>query len=190
VGEVCTPCETCVPGVGCEEVPRTDCFVATEPLRSKILVKDTTPDTVDKVIWKWIRGEAVAPTDFGNPLALHDYAFCLYDTTGIVMEASIPAGGTCGTKPCWKELNGKGFKYVDKEGTPGGINKLLLKSGTAGLSKVILKGKGDNLVMPDLPLTLNVQAEVRGNGMCWSTLHTPGATSRNDDGQFKSKDEN
>jgi hypothetical protein len=42
-----------------------------------------------------------------------------------------------------------------------------------------------------MPLTLNVQAEVRsGNGMCWSTIHTPAGTSRNDSGQFKSKDGN
>jgi hypothetical protein len=190
VGEVCTACETCVPGTGCEEVPRTDCFLATEPLRSKLLVKDTTPDTVDKVIWKWIKGAEVTTADFGDPLATDDYAFCLYDSTGIVMQASIPAGGTCGTKPCWKALNGKGFKYVDKEATPDGISKLLLKAGTTGLSKVILKGKGANLAMPIMPFSLNVQAEVRGNGMCWSTIHTATGTTRNDAGQFKSKDAN
>ena len=189
VGEVCGACETCVPGTGCEEVPRTDCFLATEPLRSKILIKDTTPDLVDKVIWKWIRGEAVANADFGDPVAADDYAFCLYDSTGIVMQASIPAGGTCGTKPCWKALNGKGYKYVSKDGAASdGVNKLLLKAGGAGLSKVIMKGKGANLLMPTLPLSLEVQAEIRGAGKCWSTIHTPLGTSRNDAFQFKSKD--
>ena len=54
-----------------------------------------------------------------------------------------------------------------------------------------MKGKGTNLVMPTLPLSLNVHAEVRGaNGQCWSTIHTATGTSRNDSGQFKSKDGN
>jgi hypothetical protein len=191
VGEVCTGCETCVPGTGCEELPRNDCFVATIPLKSKMLIKDTTPDDIDKVIWKWIKGEAVTTADFGDPLATDDYAFCVYDATGLVMGMAAPAGGTCGTKPCWKALNGKGFKYVNKLGTPDGMTKLLLKSGTTGLSKVIMKGKGANIPMPALPLTLNVQAEIRSaNGQCWSTIHTATGTTRNEAGQFKSKDGN
>jgi hypothetical protein len=191
VGEVCNACETCIPGTGCEAVPRNDCFLSTEPFRSKLLIKDATPDTIDKVIWKWIRGETVTLADFGDPLATDDYAFCLFDATGLMMQAAMPAGGTCGTKPCWKALNGKGYKYVDSTGTPDGINKLLLKAGGAGLSKVIMKGKGDNLLMPTLPLTLNVQAEIRSsNGQCWSTIHTATGTVRNDSTQFKSKDGN
>ena len=73
-----------------------------------MLIKDTTPDDVDKLIWKWIKGEAVTTPEFGDPLATDDYAFCVFDPSGIVMSAAIPAGGTCGTKPCWKALNGKG----------------------------------------------------------------------------------
>jgi hypothetical protein len=185
-------CETCVPGTGCEEVPRNDCFLSTEPFRSKILIKDATPDAIDKVIWKWIRGEAVTNADFGDPTTTDDYAFCVYDANGLVMQAHIPAAGTCGTKPCWKALNGKGYKYVNSAATPEGIQKLLVKAGGAGLSKAILKGKGDNLLMPTtMPLILNVQAELRSsNGMCWSTIHTTTGTSRNDSGQFKSKDGN
>jgi hypothetical protein len=191
VGEVCSACETCVVGTGCEELPRNDCFLSTQPLRSKILIKDTTPDDVDKAIWKWIKGQAVATADFGDPLATDDYAFCVYDNTGLVMEMAAPAGGTCGTRPCWKALNGKGFKYVNKLGTPNGMTKLLLKAGGAGLSKVVMKGKGVNIPIPTLPLTLNVQAEIRGaNGECWSTIHTLTGTTRNDGTQFKSKDGN
>jgi hypothetical protein len=45
--------------------------------------------------------------------------------------------------------------------------------------------------MPTLPLTLNVQAEIRAaSGACWSTIHTATGTSRNDEFQFKSKDGN
>jgi hypothetical protein len=192
VGEVCAACETCVPGTGCEEVPRNDCFLSTEPFRSKILIKDATPDAIDKVIWKWIRGEAVTNADFGDPTTTDDYAFCVYDANGLVMQAHVPAAGTCGTKPCWKALNGKGYKYVNSATTPEGIQKLLVKAGGAGLSKAILKGKGDNLLMPTtMPLILNVQAELRSsNGMCWSTIHTTTGTSRNDSTQFKSKDGN
>jgi hypothetical protein len=197
VGGTCTPgmtvtcntCEICDPGGGCIEAPRTGCNLSTQPLKSKMLIKDTTPDDVDKLIWKWIKGEAVTTPEFGDPLATDDYAFCVFDPGGLVMSAAIPAGGTCGTKPCWKALNGKGYKYVNKAGTPEGITKLLLKSGGAGLSKVIAKGKGVNLIMPDLPLTLNVTAQIQSeNGECWQTVHSALGTSRNDDGQFKSKD--
>jgi len=185
----CATCEICDPGGGCIEAPRTGCGVSTEPLRSKILIKDTSPDDVDKIIWKWIKGEAVTTPEFGDPLGTDDYAFCVFDQTGLVMSAAVPAGGTCGTKPCWKALNGKGYKYVNKAATPEGITKLLLKAGGAGLSKVIAKGKGLPLIMPTLPLTLNVTAQVQSeNGECWTTIHTPLGTSRNDTGQFKSKD--
>jgi hypothetical protein len=186
---VCGPCESCDTGGGCLAAPRTSCRASTEPFRSKVLVKDSTPDDVDKLIWKWIKGEATTTGDFGDPLSSDDYAFCLFDQSGLVMSAAVPAGGTCGTKPCWKALSGKGYKYVDKEGTPDGVTKLLLRSGGAGLAKVILKGKGANLDMPSLPLTLNVTAQVQGaNGECWTTIHTPLGTSRNDGSQFKSKD--
>jgi hypothetical protein len=53
-----------------------------------------------------------------------------------------------------------------------------------------MKGKGVNLSMPTMPLSLDVRAEMRGNGMCWSTIHTATGTIRNDEAQFKAKDAN
>jgi hypothetical protein len=46
----------------------------------------------------------------------------------------------------------RGFKYNDKLLTPDGLQQVLLKSGDATKTKFVVKGKGDLLPMPTLPL--------------------------------------
>ena len=52
-----------------------------------------------------------------------DYAR-VYDeiagTATLKVAADIPAGGACADKPCWRETS-HGFKYLNKNGTPNGI---------------------------------------------------------------------
>jgi hypothetical protein len=52
---------------------------------------------------------------------------------------------------------------------------VLLKSGTAGKAKIIVKGKGDNLPFGAglLPVTTPVQVQLANDtpGTCWQTTH-------------------
>src|SRR5262249_37810335 len=115
------------------------------------------------------RGAGAGGGDLGRMVRVMDYTCCIYDCAvgpQPLLLAQIPAGGICGTKPCWKAIKG-GFKYNDKLLTPDGIQQLLLKSGLAGKSKIIVKGKGDHLPMPTLPLTTTVTVQLKNeDGVC------------------------
>src|SRR4029077_13101348 len=103
---------------------------------------------------KYIKGAATTLADFGDPLTSTDYTLCIYDSSARpqpILFARAPAGGTCGTKPCWKTIKG-GFKYNDKLFTPDGVQRVLLKSGPATKTKTLVKGRGFALPMPTLPL--------------------------------------
>ena len=81
-------------------------------------------------------------------------------------HAATPAS----PRPCWRE-NGRGFRYVDKDLTPNGIQQLVLKAGTDGKAQITLKGKGrvapdPTLPISDLPVTR--AARERHAGQCWT----------------------
>jgi hypothetical protein len=153
-------------------------------------MRDRTPDTRDRLTWKWLKGEATTKADFGAPLTSTDYAFCLYDGTGgLATSAEAPADGLCDGKPCWRESS-RGFKYRKRNLSGSGTtNKLqiILKSGEAGKAKFILKGKGGVPPIPRLPIAMPVTAQlVNSNGVCWeATFSSPRNTNQPD--QFKGK---
>src|SRR4029079_15748961 len=90
----------------------------------------------------------------GAPPATTDYALCIYAGTSWATLA-IPAGSA------WRPLGSKGFKFKGSGVASSGVQKVLLKSGGAGKSKVLVKGKGaalpDSLVGPlTLPVTVQM----------------------------------
>ena len=84
----------------------------------------------------------------------------------LVAQVHIPPSNTK-----WKAIGTKGFKYLDPARTEDGTQKVILKSGVAGKSKAILKGKGINLPDPlDMgPLGTPVTAQLLNyeSGVCW-----------------------
>ena len=116
----------------------------------------------------------MATSDFGNPPTTTDYLLCIYDASGEKLSAQVPAGRTCGTKPCWKALRTGGFGYADKTGTPEGVTKILPKGGDAGKGKVGVNGIGTNLAFPTLPLSTPVHVQLRqsGSGACWEAIYS------------------
>lgn len=178
---VCPLCQTCDTVGGCLVGPRPGCKVPTKPLKASILLQDRTPDDLDQVKWKWSSGQATTFAELGDPLATDDYALCVYDSSSsLILKMTAPAGGMCGTKPCWKQLGPailpKGYKYKDLDGLPDDLDSMTLKAGLDGKAKVSLKGKGVNVPMPtlgslSLPLTTQLQS---GNGQCYeATTATP-----------------
>jgi hypothetical protein len=137
------------------------------------------------VSWKW-KGQATALGDFGDPLNTTGYALCIYQGATPKPAARAPAGGTCGTKPCWKALGTKGYGYKDGDLTPDGLLKVTLKAGGTGQAQVSVKGKGANLPDGVLPLTTPVTVQLQATtGQCWTA--TFGTSQVSDAGQFKAK---
>jgi hypothetical protein len=161
----------------CGPTPQTGCRAPAVAGKASVQLKDKSPDKKDGLNWKYVKGAATLVGEFGDPIGTTDYTFCLYDSSAApqpLILAHAPAGGTCGTKPCWKTIKG-GFKYQDKLFTPDGLQQVLLKSGVATKTKILVKGKGDNLPMPTLPLTPPVRVQLKSEGgVCWeATYSTP-----------------
>ncbi len=153
------------------------------------LKDDLTDDTKDKLLWKWIKGSVTAKTDFGHPDTTDTYELCIYDNGGLVMSATAPAGGTCADgNLCWAEKT-TSFKYKDKDLTPDGLQLVLLKQGLdPGKAKIIVKGKGTLLAMPDLAdLESPVTVQLKRNGVCWGAKYSFPPVIKNTVEKFKDK---
>jgi hypothetical protein len=156
--------------------------------KAQLLLKDRAPDERDFVLWKWLKGEQTLPGAFGDPLTTDGYTLCIYDDSpSVLLAATAPAGGTCDEKPCWKISRGD-FKYRDRERTPDGLEQIKLQAGDDGDAKISVKGKGENLALPTLPLALPVLVQLQAtNGECWEATHSEAGVIKNDTGQFKGK---
>jgi hypothetical protein len=140
-----------------------------------ILFKDhPSDDYKDRMVFRYGKGLATTKADFGDPTTSTSYAFCLYKESvpTPLRNISIPAGGTCANqpnnRPCWKETRA-GFKYKELFGSNDGVQTLLLKEGTDGRAKIVIRGRGLNVAPPDLSLLdarLTAQV-VSSSGVCW-----------------------
>ena len=123
-----------------------------------------------------------------------DYRLCIYNGAGtLILNLSAPAGGMCGTKPCWKATR-TGFKYKNKTPVPlNSLTALTLASGPDGKAKVGASSKGTTLTIPGLPLnqTTPVRAQLINsfNSTCFESIYSAPANSRPGD-TLKWKDKN
>jgi acyl-homoserine lactone acylase PvdQ len=159
----------------CGRVPAAGCRRPLVPGKALLDVQDRTPDTRDRLLWRWLAGAATAKNDFGDPRAATDYQLCIYDgAPALVAHAAVPAGGLCGAKarPCWTET-ARGFRYADPDLTPDGVQKVLLKAGLDGKAQLRVQGKGALLDVPALPVqTLPVTVQLMsGEGACWEAVY-------------------
>jgi hypothetical protein len=107
----------------------------------------------------------------------------------LVAEYRAPAGGSCGSSPCWKKLP-KGFRYRNLGATGTGLRKLVLRATTGPIADLKAVGRGPTLFLPPLPLpnqTVTVQLR-RSDGGCWESLFQP-PFKRNLSDSFKAKSE-
>ena len=167
------------PPVACGPQPLAGCATATAA-KSTLSITNTSVDAKDTLKWKWL-GTTGALADFGDPVAgAPAIRLCVYDgstATQPLRTVTIPAGGTCNGKPCWKRLGStsqpKGFSFADKAATSGVASAKLVPAPKARLQ---VKGKGSQLAPPALGLTLPVTVQlVIGDGTaatCWETVYT------------------
>jgi hypothetical protein len=164
----------------CGTVPASGCRQPGIGHKAKLQLRNGKP----RLVWKWTRGAATSHADFGNPLSTTSYSLCVYDASQALRVATAPGGGTCAGRPCWTARS-QGFRYVDRELTPTGAERLDLRAGDVGRAKLGMKGKGPLLSLPSLPigvLPLTVQL-VSSTGTCWTSTFT--SAQRNDASQFK-----
>jgi len=185
-GRPCTA-DTCGSSGACEAgVAPTGCAAALAT-KSQIQIKsDLTDPTKAGLKWKWTGESPFDVAGLGFPSTIDDLSLCAYDQSGVVFEATAPAGGDCAGKPCWSIKKGK-VGYKDKEATPDGLTKTQGKSGDAGKGKLQAQGKGASLAVPMLPLAPPLKVLLmRGNAeACWEATY-PSPTV-NDSGQLKAK---
>jgi hypothetical protein len=174
----------------CGAEPADGCRGTTVPGGSQLQVRNAATDTKDRLQWTWGKGEDTPKSAFGNPTVDTDYRLCVYDgESTLLTHAGAPAGGACNAKspkPCWRE-SASGFRYVDRDLTPSGVQQLVLRAGVAGKAKVTLKGRGPTLHTPALPIThLPVRVQlVNTAGSCWESTYS--TTLKNQTETFKAK---
>lgn len=168
--ETAVPTPTATPTpipFGCEPAPADGCRVPFVGGTSSILLLDKNTDAQDSVKWKWLRGSATSHFDFGTPLSSTEYALCLYDANGLVLDALVPTGSG------WQS-GLRGFKYKSRSGTPDGVTQIQLKLGGDGRAKVLVQGKGVDLRMPALEtLVQPLRVQLRNSeGPCWEAVYS------------------
>jgi cysteine-rich repeat protein len=196
------------PGDGCSEFcgvekpqggeachPQAFCERSTKPQSTALELRNAADPAKNTVSWKWPKGTAVGT--FGDPVSTDVYRLCVFDASAAtptpLFDATVPAGGTCAGKPCWKANRDKGFVYKNKEGTPDGLTALTLKAGTFGRASITVAGKGPLLSsrpggLPPLPLPLPLLVQLqRVNGSCFEADYGADGVVRNDpaSGRFK-----
>lgn len=149
------------------------CAEPVEPRKAQLVLKDATPDTMDGLTWKWTKGDVVPLADFGEPTDGDGLVLCVYDAAGLAMRATIPGGGLCGTKPCWK-ASASSFKYKNALRTPDGVQGLTLKQGlTPGKASIKLGGKAERLDMPALDaLAAPLTVQLLSGGRCFEAVYS------------------
>jgi glucose/arabinose dehydrogenase len=174
-----TPTNTPPAAPVCASTPEI-CRSPAVPGKAVLVLKDKATDVL---IWKWIKGGATTKEEFGNPVDAHTYELCIYAGGALVSSATAPAGSF------WSDRS-SGFKYRDPSGSSEGLQTIILKAGANEKAKIIVRGKGANLDMPNLGMLaspLTVQLKRAGGTVCWgATFSFPPAT-RNTSEIFKDK---
>jgi cysteine-rich repeat protein len=175
-------------GLACPETPLSGCKPPFAPGKSSLQLANRTPDSKDSLKFQWQKGTRTTLAELGSPLTSTNYQLCLYDQTGLRVEVTYPAGGTCAGKPCWKPTGTTGFKYSDKDLTPDGGSKAQLKQGAVEKAKLQFQAKGANVHVPDLstlaqPVTVQIH---NSDGVCWQAIFSGPPTTQTVD-KFKDK---
>ncbi len=152
----------------CPPAPQL-CRAPIDSGKGLLKMKDKTPDSGDQILWKWGKGSATTLAELGAPQASDDYALCIYDGGALVASALAPAEDTSCGGPCWSG-DANGFAYKDGDLTPSGVRQLKLRAGVGGSARMLVKGKGALLQMPDLgSLDGPIEAQLikSSGGPCW-----------------------
>jgi uncharacterized delta-60 repeat protein len=153
--------------------------------KSFVLITGDGTGPKDKLIWKWLKGDATSVTELGDPTSTTNYTLCLYAGADPPRTVAIPAQSTK-----WTPIGTSGFRYVDPTASSDGVSKAMLKSGAAGKAKALVKAKGSTLpdgILPIAGLPLVVQLINSDTGACFVTTIDTADVTKNTSSQFKAK---
>jgi hypothetical protein len=150
-------------------------------LKSLFLVKDSMDDTKDKLVFKWIKGQATSQPEFADPINTAIYAVCVYENNALSFPLAVSPSSL------WSVISTKGYKYKNLAGTEFGVQKIIVKGSVDPKAKILVKGKGLSLPDPVPPLTLPVKVQVinSDSGICWDATFT--TFKKNQAGLYKAK---
>ena len=173
----------------CSQTPLTGCLQPTPPHPSGLWM-NVRHHRRDNVVWKWYRGRSAQGTSFADPTTTNDYAFCLYTEDGasstLIFHGVAPAGGNeCKGRSCWR-ATGTGYRYRTGQALPDGVTKLYLDARPEGRARIVLKGRGEHLILPDLPVNLPLRVQLQSeNGQCWEGEYVPSTVTQNSEQRFR-----
>src|SRR4029077_11332506 len=81
------------PTSACSVVP-SPCRQSVQAGKSKLLIKDKSPNSGDTILWKWTKGADTTLGEFGDPTSTADYALCVYEDGVLQHGFDIPAGAS------------------------------------------------------------------------------------------------
>ena len=170
---------------GCTAAPASGCRLPAVAGKASLSIKDNVDDAKDGLTWKWLKGSTTTVAEFGDPLTTDGYFLCVYDAGVRTSAITLPPGGTCATKPCWKSKS-TGFGYKDKDRTPDGALSATLKAGAAEKAVVKVTAKGANLPTPNTssftgPVVVQLQ---RADGAICFEADYSAPFKKNVDGNF------
>jgi hypothetical protein len=171
-GSLCTQgeqCEegVCTPGPG----PLAGCHATLMAERSRLLLVDQSNNARDRLVWRWERGEWTTLSEFGDPTTSTTYTLCIWDelaeTPTLVSETTIPPGDR------WTPVT-NGYRYVDSHRVHGGVRRVILKAGGDRQARIAMRGKGENLWVPGLPLQQDshVTVQLVNENACWEAEYS------------------
>jgi len=184
-GDPCSRPDVCTAGACSGTSPAPSCRQPFVGGRSYLQLKDRFPNTLDRLTWKWLRGAQTMKADFGDPSATTDFWLCGYDETAGVPSRIFRQKIAAGSK--WVETT-TGYRFRDTSLSNSGIYYALLKEGSDGGAKILVKGKAHPLEMPPLALQQDptVTVQLLNDTNCWEADY--GSNIHNDSLQFKAKD--
>lgn len=151
----------------CAAAPRSGCRGAR---RSVLVVERPGDASKDRLTWKWVKGAATDPADFGDPRAAARYALCVYSGAAPALAFSVEIAPDAAR---WMPIGGKGFAYADSAGVADGVRSAVLKSSRRNRAKLVLSGKGTALPDAPLPAALPLTAQMVNSetSVCWEALY-------------------
>jgi 6-phosphogluconolactonase (cycloisomerase 2 family) len=174
--------------VACSAVPLSGCLQPAVAGKARLDLRPGATPRANRLVWQWKLGAATAPGDIGDPAGTpNDYALCVYDQSAApqpLLAAVAPALTFCDETACWKAGKNGRFGYRDGRATPDGLRRISLVPGAAAKAKVTVKGQGEFLGVPALPLTPRVTVQLQtAAGPCWEARYD--AATRNDAERFQ-----
>ena len=157
----CGPCATCTPPGGCGPNVRSYCIGGITGLGHRSLdLRTGSTAARERAAFAWADGIVTYPADFGDPTQGTDYELCLFQPATLstpvtpVGALRIPAGGTCGGRPCWSAVP-SGFRFRNPSAKrTGGATFVKLHASQTELTSLVVRGAGAPLGLPaslDLP---------------------------------------